>query len=181
MKQIVATKGEYKMVRNNKPISEYIFFYFSGMIVGVPVAVFFESIFHLWFSTLGVATLIAPLVEEFAKAQSLFYRYEKSSRHLMQIGFLSGLGFGLAEFFFYIYRGVPFLIRLPAIGFHAAGTSIIGYGVSNQNTLKYYLLAVTLHFLNNLYAALGFWLPGGLTATITAYLIALILYLKHSK
>jgi hypothetical protein len=91
----------------------------------------------------------------------------------MRLGFLSGLGFGLAEFFVYLNLGVPFYLRLPAIGFHAAGTAIVGYGVSRQKTIRYYLLSVSLHFLNNLFASLGYlWLIGGLGATLASYYLA---------
>lgn len=71
--------------------TEKFFFFLSGLVVGVPVALFFESISHLWFTTLGVATLVAPIVEEFAKADPLFYRQERTGRSLMILGLLSGL------------------------------------------------------------------------------------------
>jgi RsiW-degrading membrane proteinase PrsW (M82 family) len=152
---------------------EKLFFFLSGIAVGVPVALFFESVSHLYFTTLGVATVVAPFVEEFAKADPLFYRYERTGRSLMLLGMLSGLGFGIAEFLVYVIGGVPFLLRLPAIGFHAAGTSIIGYGVFKHSAFRYYLLAVGLHFLNNLFAGLGLlWMVGGLGATVAAYYLA---------
>jgi RsiW-degrading membrane proteinase PrsW (M82 family) len=49
---------------------ERVFFFPSGIIVGVPVALFFESVSQLYFTSFGVASIIAPLVEEFAKADS---------------------------------------------------------------------------------------------------------------
>lgn len=152
---------------------EKLFFFLSGIIVGVPVAVLFEVTSHLWFTTLGVATIVAPIIEEFAKANPLFYRYERAAKSLMLFGFLAGLGFGLAEFFVYVLRGVPFFVRLPAIGFHAAGTSIVGYGVFKRSTLRYYFLSVGLHFLNNVFASLGsLWFIGGLGATFASYYLA---------
>lgn len=162
--------------------TEKFFFFLSGLVVGVPVALFFESISHLWFTTLGVATLVAPIVEEFAKADPLFYRREKTGRSLMILGLLSGLGFGVAEFFAYVYRGVPFLIRLPAVAFHAAGTSLVGYGVYKRQTFRYYVLAVALHFLNNLFGSLGWlWLTGGLGATLASYYLAWRLFRQVSR
>ncbi len=164
-----------------EPLGERIFFFISGIIVGVPVAVFFESVTHLWFTILGISTIIAPLIEEFAKANSLFYHYEKSGQVLVRLGLLAGLGFGIAEFFVYISRGVPFLIRLPAIGFHAAGTSIVGYGVYRHKTIRYFLLAVLLHFLNNVFASLGWlWLIGGLSVTVLSYFLAWKFYRQAS-
>lgn len=154
----------------------------SGVVVGVPVAFFFESISHLWFTTFGIATVIAPFVEEFAKADPLFYRRERTGKSLMILGLLSGLGFGMAEFFAYVFSGVPFLIRLPAVAFHAAGTSIVAYGVYNRETPRYYALAVTLHFLNNLFGSLGLlWFVGGLGATVASYYFAWRFYNRVSR
>jgi hypothetical protein len=159
--------------------NERAFIFLSGIVVGVPVALFFESVSHLYFTSLGVTTIIAPLVEEFAKADPLFFRYEKPAKSLIRLGLLSGLGFGLAEFFVYVHLGVPFVLKIPAIGFHAAGTGIIGYGVSRGRTLRYYLLSVSLHFLNNFFAGLGFlWLFGGLGATLASYYLAWKFYAK---
>lgn len=100
----------------------------------------------------------------------------------MSLGFLSGLGFGIAEFLVYVYAGAPFLLRLPAIVFHAAGTSIVGYGVYQHRTTRYYLLSVALHFLNNFFAVLGWlWLVGGLGATLASYYLAWRFYRQVSK
>ncbi len=162
-------------------LGEKSFFLVSGIIVGVPVALFFESVSHLWFTSLGVATLVAPFVEEFAKGNALFFRYEKSGRSLMLLGLLSGLGFGIAEFIVYVVGGVPFFVRLPAIAFHAAGTSIIGYGISKHSQVRFYLLPVGLHVLNNFFASLGWiWLVGGLGATIASYSVAWMLWKRSA-
>ena len=156
---------------------EKLFFFSAGIVVGVPTAVFFEAVSHLWFTFFGVATLVAPFVEEFCKACTLFYRYERPGRILVCNGFLAGLGFGVAEFFVYVHAGVPFLLRLPAIGFHGAGTAIVAYGIYKRKTLKYYLLAVALHFTNNLFATLGLlWFIGGLGATVASYVLAWTFY-----
>jgi RsiW-degrading membrane proteinase PrsW (M82 family) len=158
---------------------ERFFFFLSGIIVGVPVALFFESISSQYFSSFGIATIIAPLIEEFAKADPLFFRYERPARTLMRLGLLSGLGFGLAEFAVYVSLGVPFILRVPAIGFHAAGTAIIGYGVFRRKTIQFYFLSVALHFVNNLFAGLGdLWLVGGIGATIASYYLAWRFYRK---
>ena len=168
--------------KEKEPSGEKVFFFLSGIVVGVPIAIFFEVVSNLWFATLGVVTIVAPIVEEFAKANPLFYRYERPAKTLVRLGFLAGLGFGFAEFFVYIQSGLPFLPRLPAIGFHAAGTSIVGYGVSKRSTFKYYVLAVALHFLNNLFATLGWiWLVGGLGATVASYYLAWRYYRLSSE
>jgi RsiW-degrading membrane proteinase PrsW (M82 family) len=170
------------MVSGNETSKEQVFFFLSGIIVGVPVALFFESVSNLYFTSLGVATIVAPLVEEFAKADPLFFRYGRPAGVLMRLGLLSGLGFGLAEFIVYVSLGAPFLLRIPAIGFHAAGTGIIGYGVSRGRTVEYYLVSVTLHFLNNFFASLGFlWLVGGPGTTLASYYLAWRFYRKSDS
>jgi hypothetical protein len=154
-------------------LGEKLFFFVSGIVVGAPVAIFFEAVSHAWFTSLGVATIVAPFVEEFAKADPLFFKHEKTGRSLMSLGFLAGLGFGIAEFIVYVVGGVPFLVRLPAIVFHAAGTSIVGYGVYRREPIRYYFVPVALHFTNNLFASLGWpWFIGGLSATVVTYYVA---------
>jgi hypothetical protein len=163
-------------------LGEKLYFFISGIAIGVPTAIFFEVVFQNWFTVFGVATIVAPVVEEFAKASTLFYRFERAGKALVRNGFLAGLGFGVAEFFVYIERGVPFLLRLPAIGFHAAGAAIVAYGIYKRDTLKYYLLAVALHFLNNFFAALGLlWFIGGLGATFGSYFIAWRFYRRAAR
>ena len=161
---------------------EKLFFFAAGIVIGVPTAVFFEAVSHLWFTFFGVATLVAPLVEEFCKACTLFYRYERPGKILMRNGFLAGIGFGVAEFVVYVQAGVPFLLRLPAIGFHGAGTAIVAYGIYKRKTVKYFFLAVALHFTNNLFAAMGtLWFIGGLGATVASYLLAWIFYRRTKE
>jgi RsiW-degrading membrane proteinase PrsW (M82 family) len=162
--------------------AEKLFFFLSGIVVGAPVAFLFEMTSHLWFTTFGVVTIVAPFVEEFAKANPLFFRYERPAKSLLLFGFLAGLGFGLAESIVYVLSGVPFIARLPAIGFHAAGTTIVAYGVFKRATLKYYFVSVGLHFLNNLFASLGLlWFVGGLGATLASYYLAWKYYQKASR
>lgn len=161
---------------------EKLFFLVSGIVVGAPVAFLFEITSHLWFTSFGVVTVVAPFVEEFAKANPLFFRYERSAKSLLFFGFLAGLGFGLAESLVYVLSGVPFIVRLPAIGFHAAGTTIVAYGVYKRDTLKYYFVAVGLHLLNNLFASLGLlWFVGGLGATVASYYLAWKYYRLSSR
>ena len=71
----------------------------------------------------------------------------------MTLGFLVGLGFGIIEFLEYVLiLKVPFFFRLPGIFFHAASTSIVGYGIANKKPAAFYLIAVALHFSNNVSA-----------------------------
>jgi hypothetical protein len=50
---------------------ERAFFFLSGIVVGVPVALFFESVSSLYFTSIGVATIVTLLIEEFAKARRI--------------------------------------------------------------------------------------------------------------
>jgi RsiW-degrading membrane proteinase PrsW (M82 family) len=76
----------------------------------------------------------------------------------MKLGFLVGLGFGIIESLEYvILLHTPILIKLPDMFFHAANTSIVGYGIANKKPAVFYLVAVGLHFSNNAAAViLGF-------------------------
>jgi uncharacterized membrane protein len=48
--------------------------------------------------------------------------------------------------------------------------------------LKYYLLAVALHFTNNFFAAMGpLWLIGGLGATVASYCLAWVFYQRTKE
>jgi RsiW-degrading membrane proteinase PrsW (M82 family) len=130
-----------------------LFFLGSGVIASVPMALFFEpsaSFLGRFFppfqaEVLAIAVL-APLVEEFAKAYPLFYRHGESQKSLFTMGLLVGLGFGITEFFAYVLLlRVPFWERLPGILFHAALTSIVAYGIAAKRSALFYLVAVSFH------------------------------------
>jgi hypothetical protein len=68
-------------------------------------------------------------------------------------GLLIGSGFGLYEFFSYVFvLGAPVITRIAGVFFHAASTSITSYGIVTKRPLPFYLLAVLLHFSNNFFA-----------------------------
>jgi len=157
------------------------FFFSSGILVSVPVTFFisrlvdsFCLLLPMLFGTICAISVVAPVVEEFAKAYPFFYRYGISSRPLMTLGFFAGLGFGIAEFFVYVFiYQAPLILRIHPIFFHAASTSIVAHGISKRSTLKFYLSAVVLHSLNNLFASLDFlWLIGGLGVTMATYYLS---------
>jgi len=139
---------------------EMLFFFISGAIISVPFALVFEtlagalpvSISSPYNEVLAIA-IIGPLVEEFGKGYPLFYRHGETKKSLMNLGFLVGLGFGLTELFEYVLiLNVSVFIRLPFMFFHAFTTSILAYGVANKKSIAFYLLAVFLHFANNMIA-----------------------------
>jgi hypothetical protein len=164
---------------------EMIFFLVSGIIVGVPIALFFEQYADILCLQLpllsGICSVVifAPLIEEFAKVFPLFYRHGETQKSLMRLGFLIGFGFGIAEFFIYVFLvGVPWEIRVPQVFFHASSTAITAYGVATKRTWHFYLISVGLHFCINLFAffSLPFVLIGSAVAYILTYYIAWKLY-----
>jgi hypothetical protein len=166
-----------------------IFFLGSGAIVSIPIALFFEpsttflsNFFpHLEAEILAVAVL-APIIEEFAKAYPLFYRHGESQRSLFTMGFLVGLGFGITEFFAYVVLlGVPWYVRVPGIFFHAALTSTVAYGIAAKHYAPFYLVAVFLHFSVNFMAILGAPIILYAFALAAAYAVCFLLHSAASE
>lgn len=173
-------------------IREKIFFFSSGIIISVPLTLYLSSLsdylcelttISLIYASICATAIFTPLIEEFAKAYPLFYRHGETERSIFTLGFLTGLGFGISEFFVYVFaQGVPVPIRLPGLFFHAASTSIAAYGIATRRPIRFYLIAVILHFVNNFTALFGVvWLVGGLGAILLAYFLAWYLYQRTSE
>ncbi len=180
------------MIYHHKPdLKEKTFFFISGILTSVPLTLFVGEIFSgylcvvlpLFYATLCSTAIAAPLIEEFTKAYPLFYRHGESERSIFTLGFLVGLGFGVSEFFVYVLAlGVPILVRVPGIFFHAASTSITAYGIAKKRPIMFYLIAAFLHFLNNFSALFGpLWFVGGITAVAMTYSFSWQLYKKTSE
>jgi len=175
----------------HKPgLNEYMFFLLSGIIISIPFAIFYESFADNFCYTLPVfpaeicsIALIAPFIEEFAKAYPLFYRHGETQRSIFKLGLATGLGFGISEFFVYVtVINAPVAIRIPALFFHAASTSIVAYGVATRKPFTFYFIAVLLHISNNLFAILGdIWFFGGTLTILLAYIISYRLYIQTSE
>ena len=174
----------------HKPdLREKIFFFISGIIISVPLTLFIDQfvesmsvVVPLFHATFFSTAVVAPFVEEFAKAYPLFYRHGETQRSIFTLGFLVGLGFGISEFLVYVLTlGVPVYIRVPGLFFHAASTSITSYGIATKRPAPFYLIAVLLHFTNNFAALFGlFWLVGGVVAVAIAYFLSWRLYHRTS-
>ena len=175
----------------HKPdLKEKFFFLISGIITSVPLTLFINTYITNYLSsfllpfyvTLFSTAVLAPITEEFAKSYPLFYRHGETERSIFSLGFLTGLGFGISEFFLYVLvYGAPVFIRLFGIFFHAANTSIIAYGLAKKRALLFYSIAVFLHFMNNFFAVFGpLWLMGGTTALSMTYLLSWALYSRTS-
>jgi hypothetical protein len=138
---------------------EMLFFFVSGAIVSVPFALVFETLASALqvsispYNQVVAIAIVAPFVEEFGKGYPLFYRHGETKKSLMNLGFLVGLGFGFTELLEYVLiLGVPLLVRVPFLFFHAFTTAILAYGVANKKPVVFYLVAVFLHFANNMVA-----------------------------
>jgi len=152
---------------------ELMFFFLSGIVVSVPMALFFESISPVVPAILSVA-LFTPFIEELAKVFPLFYRHGETERSIVKLGLLMGLGFGITEMVEYVVLlHVPLIVRIPAVIFHASSASITAFGIAKKNPLPYYLISVTLHATNNFFATIG--LPIGVFAELLVVVAALLL------
>jgi len=171
-------------------LTEKFFFFTSGIIVSVPltlfVNVFSDSLcvlLPIFYATLCSTAIFTPFIEEFAKAYPLFYRHGETEKSIFTLGFLVGLGFGITEFILFVFTlGVPIPLRLPAVFFHAASTSITAYGIATKRPVRFYLIAVALHFANNFFALFGpFWFIGGPAALAITYFLSWLFYRKTSE
>ncbi len=166
-----------------------IFFLASGIIVSIPMALFFEPSPSFLQCLLPAAVadilaiaVLAPIIEEFAKAYPLFYRHGESQKSLFLMGFLVGFGFGIVEFLAYvIVVGVPWYVRVPGLFFHAALTSTIAFGIAAKHAGAFYVLVVSLHGLNNFMALFDapFFIYAILLATV--FILSYLLYTKASE
>ncbi len=162
----------------------------QGLVVSVAISYFVETFAKDYVATvipgaLGYIILVAgvaPLIEEFMKVFPLMNRHAETERSIIKLGFLSGLGFGIAEFIVYVgFLNAPIAVRFPEMFFHAAITSVVAYGVAKHQFMKFYLLAVLLHFFNNILTFFGnLWLIGGVAVIVASYYLAWDSYSKSS-
>lgn len=168
---------------------EKLFFLISGIIVSIPITLFFGTfaqtlciVLPVFYATVCSVVIFTPFIEEFAKGYPLFYRHGETERSIFILGFLVGLGFGISEFFVYILAlGAPVVVRIPGIFFHAASASIIAYGIAKKQPIFYYLIAVGLHFLNNFSALFDVGFIGFFIANIGAYYLSYTFYKNTSE
>ena len=162
---------------------ELMFFFISGVVVSVPMAVFFESLAPLVPALISVA-VFAPFIEEIAKVFPLFYRHGETERSIVTLGLLMGFGFGITELVEYaVLLHVPVVVRIPAVIFHLSTASISAFGIAKKNPLPYYAISVTLHAANNFFAveSLAVGVFPELLVVIIAVLLASRFYQKASE
>ncbi len=175
----------------HKPgLKEKIFFCFSGLIVSIPITIFVNAfsshlcfLLPLFYFEVCTSAIFAPFIEEFAKAYPLFYRHGETEKSILLLGFLTGLGFGITEFFLYVLGSdASVFIRFPAIFFHASSTSITAYGIATKRPVLFYLIAVALHISNNFLAVTGpLWMIGGPAAVLVTYYLAWYFYIRTDE
>lgn len=170
-------------IRVHRPSGrEKLFFFLAGVITSVPLTIFVELYLgslltglSVFASTVISSVIFAPFVEEFSKAYPLFYRHGETERSIVNLAVYVGLGFGVVEFFEYVFLlNVPVVDRIPGVFFHAASTAITAYGIANRKTVRYYLLAVGLHLTNNLLAIVS---PLDFSALITVITVFIAYWL----
>jgi RsiW-degrading membrane proteinase PrsW (M82 family) len=182
---------EHTIIPVHKPdLLEMFFFLISGIIISIPFTIFYEQfadqfcfLLPAFQAELCSIAILAPFIEEFAKAYPLFYRHGETQRSIFSLGLLTGLGFGITEFFLYIFiYQAPIVIRLPGLLFHAASTSIVAYGIATRKPIQFYLVAVFLHFSYNFFTVLGNnWYFIDAFILILTYLLSYVLYTKTAE
>ena len=161
---------------------EFAFFFISGILVSVPMALLFSNVYP-YVPIIVSTALLAPFIEEMAKVFPLFYRHGETERSLVSLGVLTGLGFGISEFFIYVVvLHVPPIARVPGVIFHGSSASITAYGIAKKNPWPFYLISVALHAANNFFAVTN--ISSGifveLLVVIVAYLLAWRFYHQAS-
>jgi RsiW-degrading membrane proteinase PrsW (M82 family) len=184
-------QANHVIIKVHRPsLDELVFFLVSGIVISIPFTIFFEQfadqfcfLLPLFPAQLCSVAVIAPFIEEFAKSYPLYYRHGETQRSIFHLGLLTGLGFGITEFFLYIFiYNAPIIIRLPGLLFHAASTSIIAYGIGIRKPLVFYLVAVFLHFSYNFFTVLGnAWYFIDAIILIFTYLLSFVLYQKTKE
>lgn len=165
-------------------------FFIGGAMISVVVAIVLESllldlmnqnverVYQLFgenpnMTTLVLACVIAPLVEELAKSYGVFRvrRFMQEVEDGIVYGAAAGLGFAATENLFYesdafLTNGAEAFIAtaivrtLSSALLHASASSVMGLGIARgalegRSWLPYYFGAVVMHSLFNLAASLG--------------------------
>jgi RsiW-degrading membrane proteinase PrsW (M82 family) len=164
------------------------FYFLSGVFVSIPFTFYTKTIMNrlcimipTFAARIFSTAIFTPFLEELAKAYPLMHRQGETERSIFLQGAIVGFGFGVAEALIYVFMlGTPMVIRLPGILFHTLTAPITAYGIARNRALPPYLLAVTLHFLNNLSAIYDLlWLTTGYPLLIITFTIAW--YLNESS
>ena len=183
-------------IRIHKPdIKEKLFFLGAGLLMSVPFTLFVSDFSNslcvalpalpMIFAEVCSLVIFTPFIEEAAKVFPLFYRHGETERSIVNLGILTGLGFGITEFFLYVSLGAPIIARIPGVIFHASSTCITAYGIAKKKPIRFYLIAVAGHFANNLFALLSNSVPflyvPSLAVLLAIYLLAWRLYHQTSE
>jgi RsiW-degrading membrane proteinase PrsW (M82 family) len=157
----------------------------------VPFTLFFSDftnslcdVLPVFFGQVCSIVIFAPFIEEFAKVFPLYYRHGETERSIVTLAVLTGLGFGVTELVLYVFAlDASFISRVPGLIFHASSAGITAYGIAKKKPIVFYLIAVSLHLANNLFALLGaslLYLPG-VAIWVVTFLLARRFYLQTSE
>jgi len=155
------------------------------------------SLWPLWF--LLILLFIGAFAEEWLKMLPVLLNKTllKEKIHVYFSGLLVGLGFGIGEIWYLAYsfsRTQPeyasgiknFFLLLPGFGgervlgvlAHMIFTGMVGYGFSISQPIRFFLLAVLLHFVINFPAGLyqAKRIHPGLASILVIAIIVLLIY-----
>ncbi len=173
-------RNDAVIILHKPSINELLFFLVCGAVLSVPFTLFIEQYASPLLTGLSPITatllsvvILAPLIEEFSKVFPLFYRHGETQRSIFTLALFVGLGFGIVEFLTYVFAlGVNPINRIPGLLFHPASTSITAYGIATKKPLPFYLVAVALHFANNMLAVFTPALPTSVVVVAIAVLLS---------
>jgi uncharacterized membrane protein YhfC len=178
-----------------------------NLTVKEPIFIYLLKIFNigeeatklpLWF--LFIVSIIGPLCEEAIKILPLIVIIKIISMDILKIyllGILLGIWFGIGEAF---YLGYSFTIAMPeyisgfknllmissgfggerllAILIHWFLTATVAYGIAIKKPIRYFSLAVVLHFLINVPACLyqNYGMPAPISTVLTVIIFLVLLF-----
>ncbi len=136
---------------------EMAFFFACGIIMSVSITLTITSVLEPSLRLLQnplpeVISLVifAPFIEEFSKIFPLYYRHGETQRSILNLALMVGLAFGIVELLEYVLLlGTPVIYRLPGLFFHPSTAAISAYGIATKRPVRFYFLAVLLHFSAN--------------------------------
>lgn len=176
---------------NRNPWSRMAYAFLYGAFISISIAIIFELIISVFFNTRLVreyeflksptarsvvfACVVAPFVEEFAKAMGVWKmrRYIDELEDGLVYGAAVGLGFAATENLFYegsalftegveVFVVVVIIRSLFSAVLHGSATAITGFGVgkwamerNGAYLLPSYLFAVFIHAVFNFFAFFG--------------------------
>jgi RsiW-degrading membrane proteinase PrsW (M82 family) len=161
---------------------ELLFFFLCGIITSIPTTFLANALvdpllvgYDQLTATLLSLAFFTPFIEEFSKIFPLYYRHGETQRSILNLAIMVGLGFAIVELLEYVLLfGTPVIYRIPGLFFHPATTAISAYGIATKRPVRFYLLAVALHFSANFLGAVN-----PFPFSVSFLVVALAVYLAY--